>query len=56
MEKTMKCILCEGEIDKKYNDDGVMYWDQGENAQPIADGQCCLKAKAPQQKEKCCAA
>tara|TARA_R100001443_G_C3360954_1_gene179043 strand:- start:1419 stop:1805 length:387 start_codon:yes stop_codon:yes gene_type:complete len=43
MEKTMKCILCEGEIDKKYNDDGVMYWDQGENAQPIADGQCCLK-------------
>ena len=37
----MKCILCNGEIEKKYNQKGVMYWDQGENAQPLADGQCC---------------
>ena len=37
----MDCILCGGEIEKKYNQKGVMYWDQGENAQPLADGQCC---------------
>ena len=37
----MECILCGGEIEKKYDLKGRMYWDQGENAQPLADGQCC---------------
>tara|TARA_R110002096_G_scaffold168297_2_gene338844 strand:+ start:766 stop:966 length:201 start_codon:yes stop_codon:yes gene_type:complete len=37
----MICIICKGEIDKQYNNKGVMYWDQGHNAQPVADGQCC---------------
>ena len=39
----MECILCGGEIEKKYDIKGRMYWDQGENAQPLADGQCCLE-------------
>ena len=33
----MECILCGGEIEKKYDIKGRMYWDQGENAQPLAD-------------------
>ena len=37
----MICIICKGEIDQQYNNKGVMYWDQGHNAQPVADGQCC---------------
>ena len=39
----MICIICKGEIDKQYNDKGVMYWDQGHNARPVADGQCCSR-------------
>lgn len=41
----MECCICEKEIEKKYmtNPEGkeVMYWDQGENAQPVMDGRCC---------------
>lgn len=37
----MKCSICKGEIEKKYTPDGKMYWDQGNNAQPINDGRCC---------------
>ena len=37
----MICVICKNEIDKQYNADGVMYWDQGHNAQPISDGRCC---------------
>lgn len=37
----MQCSICEGEIDKKYDTDGKMYWDSGHNAQPINDGRCC---------------
>ena len=31
----MKCCLCKKEIEKVGN------WDQGNNAQPLADGRCC---------------
>ena len=31
----MKCVLCNKEIEK------VGTWDQGNNAQPLADGRCC---------------
>ncbi len=37
----MKCCLCGKEIEKKYNEQGIMYWDEGENAQPVAKGRCC---------------
>jgi len=37
----MKCCICKGEIEKKYTPEGKMYWDTGNNAQPIKDGRCC---------------
>mgnify|MGYP003125571611 FL=1 len=39
----MICVICKGEIEKHYTEEGVMYWDQGHNAEPIADGRCCDK-------------
>ena len=42
----MKCCLCGEEIEKKYMPDGTMYWDRGENAQPLKDGRCCGKCNA----------
>ena len=32
-----------GEIDIHYDDNGEVIWDQGNNAQPVADGKCCDK-------------
>ena len=44
MNKTeKKCVLCKGEIDKQYTPEGIMFWDEGHNAQPLAEGQCCTK-------------
>lgn len=37
----MKCILCDKEISKLYNEDGEIIWEIGNNAQPIIDGRCC---------------
>ncbi len=37
----MKCCICKGEIEKKFTPDGKLYWDSGNNAQPIKDGRCC---------------
>ena len=42
----MKCCICKAEIEKQYTKDGVMYWDQGNNAQPIDDGRCCNECNA----------
>ena len=39
----MMCVICHQEIDKQYNAEGVMYWDQGHSAEPIANGRCCTK-------------
>lgn len=39
----MKCCVCKGEIEKKYSPEGKMYWDSGNNAQPLAEGRCCDK-------------
>ena len=36
----MECCICENEIEKKYHN-GKMYWDSGNNAQPVKDGRCC---------------
>ena len=35
------CSICDGAIDIKYTEDGVPYWTEGHNAQPINDGRCC---------------
>ena len=37
----MKCCLCKKEIEKKYTPEGKMYWDNGNDAQPLKDGRCC---------------
>ena len=42
----MKCCICKAEIEKQYNEEGVMYWDQGNNAQPNDDGRCCNECNA----------
>ena len=39
----MICVICKNEIEKLYNKEGVMYWDQGNSAEPIANGRCCNK-------------
>ena len=44
----LKCIICKGDIEKHYSADGIMYWDQGHNAEPIADGRCCDKCNDTQ--------
>ena len=30
-------------LEKQYTKEGVMYWDQGNSAEPIADCRCCNK-------------
>jgi hypothetical protein len=38
----MKCCLCNKEIEKQIDPrDGKVFWDQGNNAEPLADGRCC---------------
>tara|TARA_R100001594_G_scaffold144359_1_gene193335 strand:+ start:2897 stop:3163 length:267 start_codon:yes stop_codon:yes gene_type:complete len=32
----MECVLCKGDIDVQ-----IHGWDQGHNAQPLAEGRCC---------------
>ena len=39
----MICVICHKEIEKQYTKEGVMYWDQGNSAEPIAEGRCCNK-------------
>lgn len=36
-----KCCLCGSELEKHYTEKGEMYWDDGNNAQPLKDGRCC---------------
>ena len=37
----MKCCLCGEQIDRKYTEKGELYWDKGNNAQPLKEGRCC---------------
>ena len=34
----MICVICQKEIEKQFTEEGVMYWDQGNDAEPIAAG------------------
>jgi len=36
-----KCVICEGDIEHQKTDDGEVFWTQGQNAEPVAEGQCC---------------
>jgi putative lipase involved disintegration of autophagic bodies len=38
----MKCCICNKDIEvKRHPDTGEVIWDQGNNADPVADGRCC---------------
>lgn len=40
----MECCICFGEIEKKYTPEGEMYWDRGNNPEPVSvdeDDRCC---------------
>jgi len=39
----MMCVICHKEIEKQYTEEGVMYWDQGNDARSVVDGRCCSK-------------
>tara|TARA_A100001391_G_C4878704_1_gene227490 strand:- start:346 stop:558 length:213 start_codon:yes stop_codon:yes gene_type:complete len=39
-----KCVICRGQIEVKThvrNGRLEIYWDKGNNAQPVSEGQCC---------------
>ena len=39
---TPNCSICGNKVEEKVNPaDGKVYWNQGENAQPINNGRCC---------------
>lgn len=44
--KVTKCCICRGPLDVKRTESGRIYWDQGENAQPVQDGRCCVACNA----------
>ena len=38
----MKCIICGKQIEKKLHPvTGEVYWDTGNNAEPVNSGRCC---------------
>ena len=37
----MECIICKNPIEEKRTPEGNVYWDQGNNAEPVAEGRCC---------------
>ena len=37
----MKCCLCDNQIEIKKTPEGKVYWENGNNAQPLKDGRCC---------------
>jgi hypothetical protein len=39
----MECSICKETIEKHVDPKGKVYWDQGNNAEPINDGRCCDK-------------
>jgi hypothetical protein len=39
----MECSICQETIEKHVDPKGKVYWDQGNNAEPVNDGRCCDK-------------
>jgi len=37
----MRCVICKGPIEVKRTPEGKVYWDGGNNAEPVAEGRCC---------------
>lgn len=41
---TPDCVICGEQVEiKRIYPSGEIYWNQGENAEPVAEGRCCLK-------------
>lgn len=40
MSNVIQCVICMKDIEHRQHN-GVVYWTQGNNAQPVADGRCC---------------
>lgn len=38
--ETIECVICGRDIEHKVHN-GRVYWTQGNNALPVADGRCC---------------
>ena len=36
-----ECVICKGEIEEQKTPEGVVFWTEGHNARPVAEGQCC---------------
>lgn len=41
-----KCSICKSPIHPHKDEDGVVYWEHGHNAQPITNGRCCDTCEA----------
>lgn len=39
----MICVICKKDIEPDRDNDGNIYWTEGNNAQPVGDGRCCNK-------------
>ena len=37
----MICVICKGKIEEHKNAEGIVYWTEGHNAEPINSGRCC---------------
>jgi len=40
-EEVLNCNLCPRDIDIHRDPTGNAYWNQGHNAEPLAEGRCC---------------
>ena len=40
-QEILECVICNGQIEHKRSPDGKVYWTLGNNAEPVAEGECC---------------
>lgn len=39
--KIHKCVICKGDIEHQKTPEGEVFWTEGHQAWPVADGKCC---------------
>lgn len=39
--KNLTCSICQKDVEPQRDADGVVYWTQGHNAEPVNNGRCC---------------
>ena len=40
-EPVLACARCQGDIEHKTDDNGIVYWTTGHNGLPLVDGRVC---------------